>query len=240
MTLWSSAPECPWILWSRPVKRTFTPPWENPPPPPCAPHPHSDLHNSPPRSLPWTLPPVLSSQRVLPVLVSGQQVFFFLIIILAHNLNFTTSSKCIISVLTLQLIKRFHFLCFYSQFVFFGKGKSDSAFFDLWHLCTGKCLLFGSSQSPPMMPCSQGLPWPPLNLQTLVCDWFWSDPNQLTDSKCFCAQADDVTWSPSLYCGLSTPPLESSASGSTHPLSRSTSISGETTMIIISNNNNII
>ncbi|XP_076586558.1 TSC complex subunit 1a isoform X1 [Chaetodon auriga] len=39
-------------------------------------------------------------------------------------------------------------------------------------------------------------------------------------------QADDVTWSPSSQCGLSTPPPEPAAAGSAHPLSRTTSISG--------------
>nr|XP_046242440.1 TSC complex subunit 1a isoform X2 [Scatophagus argus] len=40
-------------------------------------------------------------------------------------------------------------------------------------------------------------------------------------------QADDVTWSPSSQCGLSTPPPEPAAStGSAHPLSRTTSVSG--------------
>lgn len=42
-----------------------------------------------------------------------------------------------------------------------------------------------------------------------------------------CTQPDDVTWSPAIHCGLSTPPSERTALGSTHPLSRSTSISGE-------------
>ncbi|XP_059193721.1 TSC complex subunit 1a isoform X2 [Centropristis striata] len=39
-------------------------------------------------------------------------------------------------------------------------------------------------------------------------------------------QADDVTWSPSSRCGLSTPPPEPAATGSAHPLSRTASISG--------------
>ncbi|KAG7999650.1 Hamartin [Nibea albiflora] len=39
-------------------------------------------------------------------------------------------------------------------------------------------------------------------------------------------QADDVTWSPSSQCGLSTPPPEPAATGPAHPLSRTTSISG--------------
>ncbi|XP_027143107.1 hamartin-like isoform X3 [Larimichthys crocea] len=38
--------------------------------------------------------------------------------------------------------------------------------------------------------------------------------------------ADDVTWSPSSQCGLSTPPPEPAATGPAHPLSRTTSISG--------------
>ncbi|XP_071328477.1 TSC complex subunit 1a isoform X2 [Trachinotus anak] len=41
-----------------------------------------------------------------------------------------------------------------------------------------------------------------------------------------CSQADDVTWSPSSLCGLSTPPPEPAATGSAHPLSRTASISG--------------
>ncbi|KAM7390984.1 hypothetical protein PAMP_021704 [Pampus punctatissimus] len=40
-------------------------------------------------------------------------------------------------------------------------------------------------------------------------------------------QADDVTWSPSSECGLSTPPPEPAAISSAHHLSRTTSISGE-------------
>ncbi|XP_030579440.1 TSC complex subunit 1a isoform X2 [Archocentrus centrarchus] len=40
-------------------------------------------------------------------------------------------------------------------------------------------------------------------------------------------QANDVTWSPAIQCGLSTPPLEQSALGSAHSLSRSTCVSGE-------------
>ncbi|XP_028312246.1 TSC complex subunit 1a isoform X2 [Gouania willdenowi] len=39
-------------------------------------------------------------------------------------------------------------------------------------------------------------------------------------------QADDVTWSPSMHCGLATPPPESVALGSVHSLTRTTSISG--------------
>ncbi|XP_034547558.1 TSC complex subunit 1a [Notolabrus celidotus] len=39
-------------------------------------------------------------------------------------------------------------------------------------------------------------------------------------------QADDVTWSPSSQCGLSTPPPELAATGSAPPLSRTTSVSG--------------
>ncbi|XP_041643129.1 TSC complex subunit 1a isoform X2 [Cheilinus undulatus] len=40
------------------------------------------------------------------------------------------------------------------------------------------------------------------------------------------AQADDVTWSPSSQCGLSTPPPEPAATGSAPPLSRTLSLSG--------------
>uniref|UniRef100_UPI0037E721DF TSC complex subunit 1a n=1 Tax=Semicossyphus pulcher TaxID=241346 RepID=UPI0037E721DF len=39
-------------------------------------------------------------------------------------------------------------------------------------------------------------------------------------------QADDVTWSPSSQCGLSTPPPELAAPGSAPPLSRTASVSG--------------
>ncbi|KAG7217708.1 hypothetical protein INR49_021209 [Caranx melampygus] len=48
---------------------------------------------------------------------------------------------------------------------------------------------------------------------------------QLTFNTC-CSHADDVTWSPSSQCGLSTPPPEPAATGSAHSLSRTTSISG--------------
>ncbi|XP_073322784.1 TSC complex subunit 1a isoform X2 [Pagrus major] len=41
-----------------------------------------------------------------------------------------------------------------------------------------------------------------------------------------CIQADDVTWSPSSHCGLSTPPPEPAATSSAHSLSRTASISG--------------
>ncbi|XP_018548927.1 TSC complex subunit 1a isoform X2 [Lates calcarifer] len=41
-----------------------------------------------------------------------------------------------------------------------------------------------------------------------------------------CSQVDDVTWSPSSQCGLSTPPPEPAATGSAHPLRRTTSLSG--------------
>ncbi|KAM9360966.1 TSC complex subunit 1a [Symphorus nematophorus] len=49
--------------------------------------------------------------------------------------------------------------------------------------------------------------------------------NQLTPNSSY-TQADDVTWSPSSQCGLSTPPPESAATGSAHPLSRTASVSG--------------
>ncbi|XP_029999339.1 hamartin-like isoform X2 [Sphaeramia orbicularis] len=39
-------------------------------------------------------------------------------------------------------------------------------------------------------------------------------------------QVDDVTWSPSSQCGLSTPPPEPAATGTAHSLSRTASISG--------------
>uniref|UniRef100_I3IW95 TSC complex subunit 1a n=1 Tax=Oreochromis niloticus TaxID=8128 RepID=I3IW95_ORENI len=53
-----------------------------------------------------------------------------------------------------------------------------------------------------------------------------------------CVQPDDVTWSPTIHCGLSTPPSERTALGSTHPLSRSTSISGDLTYLCVCINNN--
>ncbi|XP_008334649.1 TSC complex subunit 1a isoform X4 [Cynoglossus semilaevis] len=92
--------------------------------------------------------------------------------------------------------------------------------------------------SPPLRPTQLSSPLPALDLTSspLITESVTSafslssleKGNQTPPSLIFdtCVQADDVTWSPSLYCGLSTPPLESSASGSTHPLSRSTSISG--------------
>ncbi|MEQ2264086.1 hypothetical protein XENORESO_018874, partial [Xenotaenia resolanae] len=52
-----------------------------------------------------------------------------------------------------------------------------------------------------------------------------SCPPQLTLNTS-CMQADDLTWSPSSQCGLSTPPPESATSPAPS-LSRSTSISGE-------------
>ncbi|KAM9857753.1 TSC complex subunit 1a [Aulostomus maculatus] len=47
----------------------------------------------------------------------------------------------------------------------------------------------------------------------------------LTNTKSY-LQADDVTWSPSSDCGLSTPPLDPVAVSPTHPLSQTTSTSG--------------
>ncbi|XP_068616877.1 TSC complex subunit 1a isoform X2 [Brachionichthys hirsutus] len=38
-------------------------------------------------------------------------------------------------------------------------------------------------------------------------------------------QVDDVTWSPSFHCGLTTPPPEPAALGAAHPLSRTASVS---------------
>ncbi|KAF7642324.1 hypothetical protein LDENG_00260180 [Lucifuga dentata] len=49
---------------------------------------------------------------------------------------------------------------------------------------------------------------------------------QLTVHNNSYIQADDVTWSPSTECGLSTPSPEHSVTGSAHPLSRAASISG--------------
>lgn len=62
MTSWSSAPECLWILWSLPVRRIFTPPWETLPPPPPPLYP--ELCHSPPPSLTWTSPQRLSAAQV--------------------------------------------------------------------------------------------------------------------------------------------------------------------------------
>ncbi|XP_068457846.1 TSC complex subunit 1a isoform X2 [Clinocottus analis] len=69
----------------------------------------------------------------------------------------------------------------------------------------------------------------PLNTESVsssgssVCPQLLSE--RLTLNSSF-IQADDVTWSPSSQCGLSTPPPEPAATGSAPPLSRTASISG--------------
>lgn len=45
-------------------------------------------------------------------------------------------------------------------------------------------------------------------------------------------QADDVIWSPSSQCGLSTPPPEPTAIVSAPSLSRCSSVSGELTLVL--------
>ncbi|XP_008335850.2 hamartin-like isoform X2 [Cynoglossus semilaevis] len=82
--------------------------------------------------------------------------------------------------------------------------------------------------SPPLRPPELSSPLPALDLTSspLITESVTSAVGSSSLIFDTCAQADDVTWSPSLYCGLSTPPPESAASGSTHPLGRCTSISG--------------
>ncbi|KAG7489053.1 hamartin-like isoform X1 [Solea senegalensis] len=95
----------------------------------------------------------------------------------------------------------------------------------------------GSSPSPRPPPLS--FPLPVLDLtcsphntesissaESLVCPSLFGRPTlpQLTFDTC--AQVDDVTWSPSSHCGMSTPPPEPAATASTHPLSRTASLSG--------------
>ncbi|XP_040010587.1 TSC complex subunit 1a isoform X2 [Xiphias gladius] len=97
-----------------------------------------------------------------------------------------------------------------------------------------------SSSSPRPPPLSSPLPLldltsGPLHTETIgssggsVCPLLSGRPTlplpQLTFNTSY-TQADDVTWSPSSLCGLSTPPPEPAATGSAHPLSRTTSISG--------------
>ncbi|XP_045890723.1 TSC complex subunit 1a isoform X1 [Micropterus dolomieu] len=85
------------------------------------------------------------------------------------------------------------------------------------------------SSSPRPPPHSSPLPY--LNLTSesssgsSVCPQLSARPPQLTLNNSY-TQADDVTWSPSSQCGLSTPPPEPAATGSAHPLSRAASVSG--------------
>ncbi|XP_047184858.1 TSC complex subunit 1a isoform X2 [Scophthalmus maximus] len=85
-----------------------------------------------------------------------------------------------------------------------------------------------SSPTPSPRPPPLSSPLPPLDLTctesvagtgSLVC---LTLPPLTFDTS---TQADDVTWSPSSHCGLSTPPPDPAATGSAHPLSRTASIS---------------
>ncbi|XP_063753626.1 TSC complex subunit 1a isoform X3 [Eleginops maclovinus] len=89
---------------------------------------------------------------------------------------------------------------------------------------------YSSLREPPPSPS----PLPHLNLTcsqdtisssagSSVCPLLTSSPLTLSSSD---MQVDDVTWSPSSQCGLSTPPPEPAAPGPAPPLSRTTSISG--------------
>ncbi|XP_070759839.1 TSC complex subunit 1a [Enoplosus armatus] len=84
------------------------------------------------------------------------------------------------------------------------------------------------SSSPRPPPLSSPLPYLNLTSETVsssgssVCPPLSGRPT-LNNSD---IQADDVTWSPSSQCGLSTPPPETAATGSAHPLGRTASISG--------------
>ncbi|XP_035021119.1 TSC complex subunit 1a isoform X1 [Hippoglossus stenolepis] len=91
---------------------------------------------------------------------------------------------------------------------------------------------FSSLRDPPSSPSPRppplSSPLPPLDLTCI--DGVSSTGSstcpalpQLTFDTC--TQADDVTWSPSSHCGLSTPPPEPAATDSTHPPSRTASIS---------------
>ncbi|KAI3372178.1 hypothetical protein L3Q82_007033 [Scortum barcoo] len=83
------------------------------------------------------------------------------------------------------------------------------------------------SSSPRPPPLSSPLPHLNLTSETVSSSGSSVCPPtlpQLMLSSCD-MQADDVTWSPSSQCGLSTPPPEPAASVSAHPLSRTTSIS---------------
>ncbi|XP_060927271.1 TSC complex subunit 1a isoform X2 [Limanda limanda] len=91
---------------------------------------------------------------------------------------------------------------------------------------------FSSLRDPPSSPSPRppplSSPLPPLDLTCI--DGVSSTGSstcpalpQLTFDTCI--QADDVTWSPSSHCGLSTPPPEPAATDSTHPPSRTASFS---------------
>ncbi|XP_060894167.1 TSC complex subunit 1a isoform X1 [Labrus mixtus] len=86
--------------------------------------------------------------------------------------------------------------------------------------------VYTSLRDPP----SFSSPLPPLNLtpETLSCSGRSGilptlGPMSLNNSF---IKVDDVTWSPAPQCGLSTPPPEPAAAGSTTPLSRTLSLSG--------------
>ncbi|CAB1431745.1 unnamed protein product [Pleuronectes platessa] len=91
---------------------------------------------------------------------------------------------------------------------------------------------FSSLRDPPSSPSPRppplSSPLPPLDLTCI--DGVSSTGSstspalpQLTFDTCI--QADDVTWSPSSHCGLSTPPPEPAATDSTHPPIRTASFS---------------
>ncbi|KAM4745026.1 LOW QUALITY PROTEIN: TSC complex subunit 1a [Anableps anableps] len=86
--------------------------------------------------------------------------------------------------------------------------------------------------SPPASPKLPQLSSPPLQLDLSSAPHDWepisssgSPVSQLTLNTSY-IQADDVTWSPSSECGLSTPPPEPAATSPAPSLSRCTSISG--------------
>ncbi|XP_039659198.1 TSC complex subunit 1a isoform X1 [Perca fluviatilis] len=94
--------------------------------------------------------------------------------------------------------------------------------------------IYSSLRDPPPSPSPLNLTSSPYNTETVsssgstVCPLLLSGPPtlpQLTLNNSY-IQADDVTWSPSSQCGLSTPPAETAATGTAHPLSRTASISG--------------
>ncbi|XP_034727885.1 TSC complex subunit 1a isoform X2 [Etheostoma cragini] len=98
--------------------------------------------------------------------------------------------------------------------------------------------IYSSLRDPPPSlspsPSPLNLTSSPYNTETVsssgstVCPLLLSGPStlpQLTLNNSY-IQADDVTWSPSSQCGLSTPPPETAATGSVHPLIRAASISG--------------
>ncbi|XP_069379266.1 TSC complex subunit 1a isoform X2 [Paralichthys olivaceus] len=91
---------------------------------------------------------------------------------------------------------------------------------------------FSSLRDPPSSPSPRppplSSPLPPLDLTSI--DGVSSTGNSTCPTLPHltfdtCTQADDVTWSPSSHCGLSTPPPEPAATDSAHPPSRTASVS---------------